>query len=172
MVKEENISFFSQMNWQSQRFEDIISIKTLLYFLLAAFSKLKALGSSSQVFFSAVHLLPILLDLSKDNCKLQLETANADCWAFDSTPPNPSTPSYRIVESLSCDPRSRFAFCRRKSGDGTAYEWFPGDRHWWGHLITLSTELSPTVKLKFRTCGNFKCFRSILDYTLNQVGWS
>ena len=98
MVKEENISFFSQMNWQSQRFEDIISIKTLLYFLLAAFSKLKALGSSSQVFFSALHLLPILLDLSKDNCKLQLETANADCWAFDSTPPNPSTPSYRWVE--------------------------------------------------------------------------
>ena len=98
MVKEENISFFSQMNWQSQRFEDIISIKTLLDFLLAAFSKLKALGSSSQVFFSAVHLLPILLDLSKDNCKLQLETANADCWAFDSTPPNPSTPSYRWVE--------------------------------------------------------------------------
>ena len=170
MVKEENISFFSQMNWQSQRFEDIISIKTLLYFLLAAFSKLKALGSSSQVFFSAVHLLPILLDLSVG--ERQLETANADSCAFDSTPPNLSTPSYRIVESLSCDPRSRFAFCRRKSGDGAAYKWFPADRHRWGHLITLSTELSPTVKLKFRTCGNFKCFRSILDYTLNQVGWS
>ena len=70
---------------------------------------------------------------------------------------------------LSCDPRSRFAFCRRKSGDGAAYKWFPADRHRWGHLITLSTELSPTVKLKFRTCGNFKCFRSILDYT--QSSW-